>query len=540
MEKKTTISKGNTQHQATNQTSNLEVIKTDAEHFNNIVFGLLEKNYRLAHMFATDDTATNKTFGVHVLLAPEAKNEWIQVSIALPEKNPKYESLTKNLPSTNWYERYIMDMFGIVAEGHPDHRRLVHHENMPLNTHPLRKDFAWNTILKKENHPHPMHHVEGNGIYEISVGPIHAGIIEPGHFRFNVAGERIITLEGKLFFTHKGAEKIMEGKKLEEALPFVERISMDSAAGHALAYCQAVEKITNTQISEKTTLLRTLIAELERITMHIHDLANIAGMGTGYSVMAAHGFRIKEKLVRLSEEIFGNRFWRGFIVPGGVDKDLEKSELKLISETTKEVVEEMQDLLKMGLNSDGLCERLVSSGVLKPEAAKAYGAVGIAARASGINMDTRVDHPYAAYPRLNFTVAVKQGNGVFARYMVRVEELEASYLMVQELLKLLGQQKEVKGHVKTAINFTAAQSANKANHKNEAAPTEAISAVEGWRGEIIYFVRLNEKGLIDRISVRDASFCNWPLFGEIGPGNIIPDFPLCNKSLDLSYSGTDL
>jgi Ni,Fe-hydrogenase III large subunit len=415
-----------------------------------------------------------------------------------------------------------MDMFGVVAAGHPDPRRLVNHENVPMGTHPLRKDFAWNTKMKHDDVPFPMLHVEGNGIYEIPVGPIHAGIIEPGHFRFNVAGERIITLEGKLFFTHKGVEKLLEGKTVSAALPFVERISDDSAASHALTFAQAVEAIAGTKVSEKAELLRTLMVELERITMHIHDMANIAGMGTGFTIMAAQGFRIKEKLVRLSEEILGNRFWRGFIVPGGVERDLDKSELKKIEHELKEIVEEMHYILSIGLESDGLLERMVSTGVLKPEVARAYGAVGLPFRATDQKMDVRADHPYAAYDKLKFQVITKTGGDVFARYMVRVEEMDNSFEMIKEIVEMLH---KAEGKVKVEL---------------KPGKGEALAAVEGWRGEILHYVRLNEKGVIERMAVRDPSFCNWPLFGEIGPGNIVPDFPLCNKSLNLSYSGCDL
>jgi Ni,Fe-hydrogenase III component G len=262
--------------------------------FDALITAVCAEGYRLAWLFGTDDRAENNTFGVHVILAPESRDEWIHVVTAVPENDATYPALTKTLMSTIWYERYLMDMFGVVAEGHPDPRRLVHHENIPAKTYPLRKDFAWNTSLPKATEPYPMAHVAGNGVYEIPVGPIHAGIIEPGHFRFNVAGERIINLEGKLFFTHKGVEKLVEGKSVDEALCFVERISDDSAASHALAYCQAVETASRIAVSEAAQLQRVLCAELERVTMHIHDIANIAGMGTGYTIMAAHGFRIKD------------------------------------------------------------------------------------------------------------------------------------------------------------------------------------------------------------------------------------------------------
>ena len=165
---------------------NLHVLKTDAENFTKVVNSLVEHNYRLAWVFGTDDRAEDKTFGVHAILSPDNHNEWIEVYAALPEAHPKYPALTNTIMGAIWFEKYMMDMFGIVAEGHPDPRRLVHHENVPMNTYPLRKDFAWNTVMEKANNPYPMMHVEGNGIYEIPVGPIHAGIIEPGHFRFNV------------------------------------------------------------------------------------------------------------------------------------------------------------------------------------------------------------------------------------------------------------------------------------------------------------------------------------------------------------------
>lgn len=483
----------------------------------------LDDNFRLAHMFGTDDRVKDDTFGVHALLSLPKKREWLMLSTSLSAKNPRYISLTRTTPAANWYERYMMDMFGITADGHPDHRRLVHHENVPLNIYPLRKDFKWNTVMKKADVPYPMHHVEGNGIFEIAVGPIHAGIIEPGHFRFNVAGERIINLEGKLFFTHKGVEKIVEGKDYGEVLPFVERVSADSAASHAFAYSLALEQIAEAPAPHRAELLRILIAELERLTMHIHDISNMGGMGTGYTVMAAQGFRIKEKLVRLSEEIFGNRFWREYIVPGGVVRDLSDADLEFIKDVVNDVMDEMHSLLKIGLESDGLSERMVGTGILKMEAAKAYGAVGVAARASDIKMDTRVDHPYSGYEKLHCKVVTKSGRDVHARFMVRVEELDVSAKLIEEVVKLL-----------------AGESGQSVRKDVKIGTGDTVAAVEGWRGEIIYYVRTDKHGKIDRMAIRDASFCNWPLFGELGPGNIVPDFPLCNKSLNLSYSGTDL
>lgn len=474
---------------------------------------------RLALLFATDDRAAGQGFGVHALFALDEAQGWIRLATSLPESDPRYPSLTRTVMAAHWYERYAMDMFGIVAEGHPDPRRLVHHENVPAGTHPLRKDFSWHARMAHADVPYPMHHVEGEGIYEIPVGPIHAGIIEPGHFRFNVAGERIITLEGKLFFTHKGVEKLLEGKTPDAALPFVERVSGDMAAAHALAFCQAVEDAAGTRVPERAAELRTLFVELERATMHVHDIANMCGMGTGFTVMAAQGFRIKERLMRLSARVCGNRFWRGMVVPGGVARDLPAEALADIRATAADAIREMQDLVAMARHSDGLRERLETTGVLSPAAARAYGALGVAARASGMPRDARIDHPHAGYAAHPPLLVTDTAGDAYARFRVRSRELQVAAGIIDRICAAA-----VAGAVRVPC-----------------APADGVglSAVESWRGEILTVVRLHG-GTIDRCVIRDPSFCNWPLFGEIGPGNIVPDFPLCNKSLNLSYSGTDM
>jgi len=473
----------------------------------------------LSLVYGTDNRKELGTFGVHAVLSIDEEAKWIVISTSVSSESPAYPSLTTTMMASHWYERYLQDMFGIVAEGHPDPRRLVHHENIPEGTHPLRKDFAWNTKLDHAQVPYPMHHVQGEGIYEIPVGPIHAGIIEPGHFRFNVAGERIITLEGKLFFTHKGVEKLLEGKTPTEALPFIERLSGDMAASHTLAFCQAIEKISGVSVPSRANAIRVALCELERITMHIHDLANIAGMGTGYTLMAANGFRIKERLIRLSQDILGNRFWRGAIVPGGVTRDWSKEESELIDRVVTEAVKEMQELIKMAMQSDGLRERLETSGVLKHDAAIAYGAVGLPARASGVMRDVRSHHPYAGYPEVSWKIVSAVSGDVYARYRCRIDELDISLRILQEALHL---------HQDTPVAVDV-----------QLQDGSALGAVESWRGEILTAVHLKE-GKVERCMPRDPSFCNWALFAELGPGNIVPDFPLCNKSLNLSYSGTDM
>jgi Ni,Fe-hydrogenase III large subunit/Ni,Fe-hydrogenase III component G len=474
-------------------------------------------------LFATDDRADGGGFGVHAVFALDAAHQWLEIATDLPAESPWYESLTREVMAAHWYERYAQDMFGIRADGHPDGRRLVHHENVPAGTHPLRKDFAWDTQLPRANEPYPMGRVEGEGMFQIPVGPIHAGIIEPGHFRFSVAGERIITLEGKLFFTHKGVEKLLEGRSIADALPFVERVSGDAAASHALAFCQAAEAVAGCVVPDRARMLRVVAVELERFTMHLHDIANICGMGTGYTVMAANGFRIVERLRRLSARLFENRFFRGLIVPGGVASPLTADQLADATETVDGAWAEASALVRLALDSDTLRDRLETTGVLSRNAAWAYGAKGVAARASGIDRDARRNHPHASYDQLSFSGRTRTEGDVFARVMLRVDEMADARDLVRAAAAFCRQRAGASAH------RTACECGN----------GDALGWSESWRGQILDWLRVRD-GVIDRAVIRDPSFCNWPLFGELGPGNIVPDFPLCNKSLNLSYSGTDL
>lgn len=471
----------------------------------------------LVFMYATDERKTKDVFAVHAVLS--AEDGFLTLRSELPASDPSHPSLTATIMAAHWFERLMHDQFGVVAVGHPDWRRLIHHENIPAGTHPLRKDFAWNEKLAHAEEPYPIARVAGKGVYEIPVGPIHADIIEPGHFRFNVRGERILTLEGKLFFKHKGVEKLVEGKTPEEALPFIERISGDMVVGHTLAYVGAVERAVGVSIPKRAQYLRVVWNELERVTAHIFDIGNMGGMGTGFTFMAAQGFRLSEELRRLQASLVGHRFLRGAISLGGAH-DIDATGATRILETLARIEVEIRAILDIAYGNDGLMERFETTGVLSRDAALAYGARGIAARASGVDFDLRRDHPYAAYGSLPVEVKTKSSGDVRARFSVRVLELYESLALIRTCLKELP-----KGEVSTACKSRAGA---------------ALGWAEAFRGGIIDFVALDKNGKIERCAISDPSFTNWPLFGEIGPGNIVPDFPLCNKSLNLSYSGTDL
>lgn len=479
-----------------------------------------EHQAALRLVYATDERQTQNGFVIHAVFSVPADQGLMTLRALVSAEHPHYPSITAYVMAAHWYERLMHDQFGIVADGHPDWRRLMHHQNVPAEIYPLRKDFAWNTKMAHANEPYPMHVVEGEGVYEIPVGPIHAGIIEPGHFRFNVRGERILTLEGKLFFTHKGVEKIVEGRTPEEAMPFIERVSGDAAVAHALAFAHAIEAISGVQVPKRAQHLRVMFAELERITMHLFDIGNIGGNGTGFSFMAAQGFRLQEVVRRLAKQLTGHRLFRGAICIGGVVTDLAPKEVKTVLATLDQVEKEMKIIRQIAVESDGLMERFETTGVLELDAALAYGALGVAARASGVEIDSRLDHPTDVYGDLKTQIVGEKAGDVRARFDVRLGEFDESIRLVRACLAHLP-----KGEVRVPVEFRAG---------------ESYGWSESWRGEILDWVRLNTRGHIDRCVVRDPSFCNWPLFGEIGPGNIVPDFPLCNKSLNLSYSGTDL
>ncbi|MEK7628035.1 MAG: NADH-quinone oxidoreductase subunit C [Patescibacteria group bacterium] len=472
----------------------------------------------LVFMYALDERSTRRVFVVRAVFSVPGSG-FLTLTVDVPEQELSYPSLTTEIMAAHWFERLIFDQYGLVAEEHPDWRRLMHHENIPAHVYPLRKDFAWNTKLPYASEPYPMHAVQGDGIYEIPVGPIHAGIIEPGHFRFNVRGERIVTLEGKLFFKHKGVEKLVEGKTPAEALPFIERVSGDMVVAHTLAFAEAVEHASGMSISARADSLRMLWLEMERLTAHIFDIGNMGGMGTGFTFMAAQCFRVVEELRRMHYAIVGHRYLRGAITLGGAHDISQKNREDLDALLTK-VETELETLCGIAYANDGLMERFETTGVLSRAAAIAYGARGVPARASGVTSDMRRDHPSGAYTRIPVTVATKTSGDVRARFSVRVLECAESLRLARLCLTQLPQ-----GPAYTKFSVHAGSS---------------LGWAESFRGAVIDWVRIDTSGKLDRVAISDPSFCNWSLFGEIGPGNIVPDFPLCNKSLNLSYSGTDL
>ncbi|HEV7128644.1 MAG TPA: NADH-quinone oxidoreductase subunit C, partial [Ktedonobacterales bacterium] len=308
----------------------------------------------LSTMVATDDRAAAHQFGLRYIFSLPTAGLFVELACAVPAADPQYPSVTPRLPAAHWYEREARDMFGIVPIGHPDPRRLVLHDDWPRGYHPLRKDVDGHVPPPlAEERPFPFRPVHGEGITEVPVGPIHAGIIEPGHFRFGVSGERIVHLEARLFYLHRGIEKICEGLEIERALEVVERICGVCTLAHSVAYCQAVESIAGHDAPRRALALRTALLELERLYNHVGDVGNIcAGVGLAFGAMT--GARLKDDLQQLAERVTGSRYLRGVSRPGGLRLDLGPDAVADFAATVGRVGEEFARLETLLRGTDSL------------------------------------------------------------------------------------------------------------------------------------------------------------------------------------------
>ena len=506
-------------HEASGRTL---IVPTEARDLADTIRTFATAGLPLLTVFATDDRRAHGTFRIQYVFGVPRESTTIVIRLDLVGAET-FPSVAGEFPQFALYEREIQSLFGLKPLGHPDPRSfLLHEENWPAGHYPLHKDFAWDTRLSDQHSgEYRFNRVDGEGVYEIPVGPVHAGIIEPGHFRFSVLGEEIIALEARLGWVHKGVEKLFEELSLQKKVALAERISGDSAFSHSLCFCEALEMLAGVKAPPRAAHLRLIFAELERLTMHIFDIGNIAGNGTGFSFMSSQGFRMVEELRRLSEKLSDSRFLRGINVPGGISRDLSDGALKDIQEFLKAFRREFEEVMNVADRSASLTGRLKETGVLSLEVARELGAVGIAARSIGISKDVRLDYPYAAYGAVAPKIVLEEAGDVYARFRVRVREVYESIRLIESAIPMLPQgavQRDLPPLPKEGI---------------------AISAVEGWRGEIVYAL-VAEGGVLSRVKPRDPSFINWQLFAHLISPDMVPDFPLINKSLNLSYTGNDL
>ena len=476
----------------------------------------------LSLLWAVDHRPREKRYELSYLFTLSEPRQWLLLATDLLGEDRLFPSITPHIHAAQWYEREIRDMFGLIANGHPDLRRLVRHEHWPKGTHPLRKDFMWNTVLERQQGQYAFRHIEGEGVFEVPVGPIHAGIIEPGHFRFSVAGEPVLQLEIRHFWKHRGVEKLFENLSLGTGVALAEKVSGDTSFGHSLCYCQAAESLLGIEIPPRARYLRTLFLELERLHNHLGDVGAICN-DTAYTLAHAHCSRMKEQIMQLNDRLTGSRFLRAVNRVGGIAVDLDAAQLGQVVAELNQIEKDFTELESIIFLNASLTDRLETTGVLNERTAFDHGVVGVVGRASNINRDIRRDRPFAAYDDLQVNVALYRYGDVRARMRVRMDEIHESIRLIREV------------HTRVPQGSIMAPST-----RVPVAGEWALSAVEGWRGEILYFIMAGQDGAIHRCKVRDPSFVNWPAIQFAVLGNIIPDFPLINKSFNLSYAGNDL
>jgi Ni,Fe-hydrogenase III large subunit/Ni,Fe-hydrogenase III component G len=469
-------------------------------------------------MVAVDRRADAGRFELYYLFGHPREDWFLQAVKRLPGDHPTINSLGTFHHPASLFEREIYDLFGIVSLSHPDPRPLVRHGFWPEDYFPLRKD-AGPRDFRDDGRPFPFTEVGGEGVYEIPVGPVHAGVIEPGHFRFSVVGETIIDMKARLYWTHKGTEKLFEGRAPAEGLELAERVSGDTSVGHALAFCQALESATGMTVPDRARYLRVVLLELERLYNHVADFGMIAN-DTGFAVAHSHCFRIRERLLRLNKRVTGHRLLRGSVIPGGVGMDLPR-DLDLAREV-EAARRDFDEIVGLTLRNTLVMDRLEGTGRLTTRTARDHGVLGYVARASGIDADARRDHPFAAYGALRFRVPVFESGDVKARALVRVEEARESAGLIRQAVEGLPP-----GPLRAALPPLPAWE-------------PAFGMVEGWRGAIVHWVMADEEGRLHRVKIVDPSFFNWRPLSYALLKNIVPDFPLCNKSFNQSYSGNDL
>lgn len=472
--------------------------------------------------FAVDERRERCVFKIYCTFIGIEYKKWFFIVMDIPGDKPLFDSLSKEIHSANLFEREMKEMFGIEAVGSPDSRRLkLHDEVWPEGVYPLRKDFTGKAPDAKENKRYEFKKVEGEGVFEVPVGPVHAGIIGPGHFRFSVAGEPIINLETRLGFTHRGVEKLFEGKSSEDAIDIAECVSGDSAFSHSLAFSMAVEKICDIKISGNFQYLRAALLELERMYNHVNDIGGMA-LDVSFTYPAAYASLIKESLLALNKRLTGHRYLKGINAIGGLKKGFTKNEKHVLNDSLKDILSDFDELKKMLLSSISFMDRVDSTGILRKKTAQDLGVVGLAGRASGIGLDLR-KYFSPLYRNMKFDMTNNLKGDVLARLNVRFDEFVESAKMI-----------------KCFIEKTESEDAARADAKGDGKEGFALGYAEGWRGPVLYWLKIDSNGIIERCKIVDPSFHNWQGLSYAVLGNIIPDFPLCNKSFDLSYSGNDL
>ena len=431
-------------------------------------------------------------------------------------------SIARIFPAANWYERECRDGFGIDFTGAFDTRRLFLHETYPDGFHPLCKEIPNHPAAMKDHvdpaGEYPFRTVQGEGVYQVPVGPVHAGIIEPGHFRFSVIGETIFNLEIRMFYKHRGIEKLCEGMNPEACVRVAESVSGDESVANAAAYCMAVEKITGTRVPDRAWYLRTILLELERMYSHLGDQAGML-VDVAFPLGANQFSVLREELFRLNAQLTGSRFMKGMLKAGGLARDIRKGDLQSLLVAIRQFRKRYRVGLKIVLSTPSVVDRFATTGTIRKELLRPLNITGPAGRAAGGKVDVRISHPYGIYGQYIPTPHRLHDGDVLARFTVKAGEVLDSCDLIERVIAAMPE-----GPV--CADVTAKDG-------------YALSVVESARGQNLCWVWIRN-GRVERCKFRTASFCTWQAIEHAVLGNIVPDFPVINKSLNLSYAGTDL
>jgi len=451
---------------------------------------------------------------VHLALLEEPSAAIAVFTLECPDG--KFPSVGAHHPPAIRLERAILDLYGLKPIGLSDTRHWLNLGFWGL-TRPLGKPRKRSI----EAYPYTFLPVEGEDLHQIPVGPVHAGIIEPGHFRFTANGETVARLEQRLGYVHKGTESLMAGASLDKGAKLASRTSGDSTVAYALAFAHAVESALEIDVPERAIWLRALMAELERLANHFGDIGAICN-DASFSLIFAECGILRERTLRAAQACFGHRLMMDRIVPGGVTEDLDQAGIESLRALLATVRSRFPEVVEIYDNTASLQDRTVTTGYLAPTLARAFGAGGYVGRASGRAFDARKAVAYAPYTDLEFEAPVRDDGDVNARVWIRIREVEQSLKLIDQILERLPQ-----GRLR---NERAKVSGVK----------EGLGLVEAFRGDVLASIRIGEDGLIERCHLRDPSWFQWPLLEVAIEGNIVADFPLCNKSFNCSYSGHDL
>jgi len=453
---------------------------------------------------------------VHLALVDEERQVLGVLSLAC--EGNRFPSVGRLHAPAIRLERAIRDLSGLEPEGLTETRAWLDHGRWPVR-HPLgRTDRP-----APAPEPYRFLPAQGESLHQIPVGPVHAGIIEPGHFRFTASGETVVRLEERLGYVHKGIESLMAGRTVDRAAVLAGRVSGDSTVAYALAFARAVEAAFGVDVPARAVWLRALMAELERLANHFGDIGAICN-DAAFAMLHAQFGLLRERVLRVAESCFGHRLMMDRVVPGGVRGDLPGAGPETVSGLVAYVRSQLPELIELYDNTASLQDRTVGTGILTPVLARQFGAGGYIGRASARAFDARRMPCYPPYDQLQFEVPVLEEGDVDARVWIRIREVEQSMALVDQILRRLPS-----GPISIPVHAQAMTDVR-----------EGIALVEGFRGDVLVWVKIAVDGIIERCHLRDPSWFQWPLLEAVIEGNIVADFPLCNKSFNCSYSGHDV